>query len=102
MRDYKAESQTYFDQLAPRYDHHYYGRHGRRQYQRVVAATKGWKFSSVLDVGCGAGGLLALLKRPRLKLAGADIWGCPTSMDRFGLESQATPKRFFSYTIGDT
>jgi ubiquinone/menaquinone biosynthesis C-methylase UbiE len=73
MRDFKTDSRRYFDALAPRYDSHYYGRHGRQQYQRVVAAAKGWKFSSVLDVGCGAGGLLALLKRPRLKLAGADI-----------------------------
>jgi ubiquinone/menaquinone biosynthesis C-methylase UbiE len=73
MRDYKAESRGYFDELAPRYDRHYYGRHGRQQYRRVVAAAKGWKFASVLDVGCGAGGLLALLRRPSLRLAGADI-----------------------------
>ncbi len=73
MRDYKAESSKYFDKLAPRYDKHYYGRHGRQQYQRVVAAAKDWQFISVLDVGCGTGGLLAALKRPRVKLAGADI-----------------------------
>jgi ubiquinone/menaquinone biosynthesis C-methylase UbiE len=73
MRDYKGESQNYFDKLAPRYDSHYYGRHGRQQYRRVVAAAKACKFSSVLDVGCGTGGLLRELKRPRLKLAGVDI-----------------------------
>jgi ubiquinone/menaquinone biosynthesis C-methylase UbiE len=73
MRDYKADSRRYFDELAARYDRHYYGHHGRRQYQRVVRAAHGWSFSSVLDVGCGTGGLLALLKRPRMKLAGADI-----------------------------
>lgn len=73
MKDYKAESRTYFDKLAARYDRHYYGRHGRQQYRRVVAAAKGWKFASVLDVGCGTGGLLAALKRPRVRLAGADI-----------------------------
>jgi len=73
MRDFKADSREYFDKLAPHYDKHYYGRHGRQQYERVVAAAKGWKYSSVLDVGCGTGGLLAALKRPRAKLAGADI-----------------------------
>ncbi len=73
MKDYKAESRKYFDELASRYDQHYYGRHGRQQYQRVVEAAKGWKFTSVLDVGCGTGGLLAALRRPRAKLAGEDI-----------------------------
>jgi len=73
MKDHKAESRKYFDELAPRYDGHYYGRHGRQQYERVVAVAKNWKFSSILDVGCGTGALLALLKRPRVKLAGADI-----------------------------
>jgi ubiquinone/menaquinone biosynthesis C-methylase UbiE len=73
MRDYKADSRNYFDKLAPRYDRHYYGRHGRQQYQRVIAAVSAWKFSSVLDVGCGTGGLLSLMKRPGLKLAGVDL-----------------------------
>lgn len=73
MTDYKAASREYFDNLAPRYDAHYYGRHGRQQYQRVLEISERWKFSSVLDVGCGAGSLLDALKRPRMKLAGADI-----------------------------
>ncbi len=73
MRDSKADSRKYFDKPAPRYDQHSYGRHGREQYERVVEAARGWKFSSVLDVGCGTGSLLALLKRPRVRLAGADI-----------------------------
>ena len=74
MKDYKAESSRYFDALAPRYDQHYYGRHGREQYQRVVDASRGWAFGSVLDVGCGSGGLLALLNRPGVGLlAGVDI-----------------------------
>ncbi len=73
MRDPKLESKEYFDRLAPRYDRHIYGRHGREQYQRVVKATRGWKLSSVLDVGCGTGGLLALLKRPGARLSGVDI-----------------------------
>lgn len=73
IRDLKAESRNCFNKLAPRYDQHYYGRHGREQYQRVVAAAMGWKFASVLDVGCGTGGLLALLRGPRVQAAGADI-----------------------------
>ena len=73
MKDYKAESRMYFDELASRYESHYYGKHGRQQYKRVVGAARGWKFNSVLDIGCGTGALLALLKRPRVRLAGADI-----------------------------
>jgi ubiquinone/menaquinone biosynthesis C-methylase UbiE len=73
MRDHKADSRKYFDKLAPRYDAHYYGRHGRQQYERIVVAVKNWAFTSVLDVGCGTGRLLAQLKRPRARLAGADI-----------------------------
>jgi ubiquinone/menaquinone biosynthesis C-methylase UbiE len=73
VKDYTAASRNYFDKLAPRYDRHYYGSHGRQQYQRVVDAARAWKFTSVLDVGCGTGSLLASLKRPRLKLAGADL-----------------------------
>jgi ubiquinone/menaquinone biosynthesis C-methylase UbiE len=73
MKDYKADSRRYFDTLASRYERHYYGSHGRQQYSRVIAAAGAWRFTSVLDVGCGVGSLLALLRRPRLKLAGVDI-----------------------------
>ncbi len=73
MRDLKARSREFFNRLAPRYDRHYYGAHGRLQYQRVIEVAQTWKFASVLDVGCGTGGLLASLQRPRLKLAGADL-----------------------------
>ncbi len=72
-RHYKDASRSYFDKLALSYDRHYYGTHGRQQYQRVLEVTRGWTFASVLDVGCGTGGLLSALKRPRLKLAGADL-----------------------------
>lgn len=73
VRDHRAASRSYFDRLAPRYEHHYYGRHGRQQYQRVADIARVWKFSSVLDVGCGTGGLLASLHHPGLELAGADL-----------------------------
>jgi ubiquinone/menaquinone biosynthesis C-methylase UbiE len=73
MRDLKASSREFFNRLAPRYEQHYYGTHGRLQYQRVIEVVQAWKFASVLDVGCGTGGLLASLKRPRLKLAGVDL-----------------------------
>jgi ubiquinone/menaquinone biosynthesis C-methylase UbiE len=73
MKDHKSESRVFFDKLAPKYDRHYFGSHGRQQYQRVLAAARSWVFGSVLDVGCGAGSLLSLLKRPTLRLAGADL-----------------------------
>ena len=73
MKDFLAESRKYFDKLAPRYERHYYGRHGRRQYERVTAVARAWKPASVLDVGCGTGGLLESLRRPKVKIAGADL-----------------------------
>jgi ubiquinone/menaquinone biosynthesis C-methylase UbiE len=73
QHDRKLESRATFDKLAPRYDRHYYGSHGRHQYQRVMSAAAGWSFGSVLDVGCGTGSLLALLKRENVALAGVDL-----------------------------
>jgi hypothetical protein len=35
-------------------------------------------------------------------LAKLKEWGCPVSVDGLGLGGYATPKRFLSYTIGDT
>lgn len=73
QHDRKLESRKTFDKLAPNYDRHYYGSHGRHQYRRVLSAAAAWTFTSVLDVGCGTGNLLALLKRDNVGLAGADL-----------------------------
>ncbi len=75
MRDRKTESRVFFDELSPKYDHHFYGRHGRAQYRRVVAIVGAWSYSSVLDVGCGVGTMLKMLELPTVKLAGVDISG---------------------------
>ena len=73
MHDRKTESKETFDRLAPRYDRHFYGSHGRRQYQRVIAASSAWHFASVLDVGCGTGNLLSLFRGRNITLAGSDL-----------------------------
>lgn len=39
----------------------------------MVATAKAWGFKSVLDVGCGQGILLTMLRTPEVKVAGADI-----------------------------
>ena len=73
MKDFLAESRKYFDKLAPRYERHYTEGMGGGGIERVTAVARAWKPASVLDVGCGTGGLLESLRRPKVKIAGADL-----------------------------
>jgi ubiquinone/menaquinone biosynthesis C-methylase UbiE len=73
VRDYKADSKAFFDSVAPRYDRHPQGKQSQRLYQRVVSTAKAWGFKSALDVGCGQGSLLLMLRTAEAKAAGADI-----------------------------
>jgi ubiquinone/menaquinone biosynthesis C-methylase UbiE len=72
-RDYKHESLVHFNRIAGRYDSHRYGKQTRKVHQRVVQIIDTLRPSSILDVGCGNGGFLALMQSKAPNLAGADL-----------------------------
>jgi ubiquinone/menaquinone biosynthesis C-methylase UbiE len=59
--------------MANSYGNHLAGRHAAKLYPMVVKVVDELGPSSVLDVGCGNGNLLALLDNGNRKLAGADL-----------------------------
>ena len=72
-RDYKQESLAHFNKIAGRYDSHRYGRQTRKVHKEVVRIIDELRPASLLDVGCGNGSFLALMKREGRTLAGADL-----------------------------
>jgi ubiquinone/menaquinone biosynthesis C-methylase UbiE len=72
-QSYKQKSRDRFDSVASSYGNHLAGRHAAKLYPVVVKAVDELSPSSVLDVGCGNGNLLALLNNSSRKLAGADL-----------------------------
>jgi ubiquinone/menaquinone biosynthesis C-methylase UbiE len=73
IRDFKEESLRHFDRIAHRYDSHHYSLQTRRVHKVVRRIVDDLKPSSLLDVGCGNGGFLALIDTKNCKLAGADL-----------------------------
>lgn len=73
MSDRKTVSKEYYDQLAPQYDGHAHANYLQRLSPQIVAKAKSWGCDSVLDVGCGTGSLLTLLRDSEVKVAGVDI-----------------------------
>jgi ubiquinone/menaquinone biosynthesis C-methylase UbiE len=71
--DYKQESRRSFDAIARSYEHHGAGRQSRSLYPALVGLASSWRPESILDVGCGPGFLLEMLRKPGVRLAGADI-----------------------------
>lgn len=59
--------------MAASYGAHLAGKHAATLYERVVKAVDELHPSSLLDVGCGNGNLLALLGNGERSLAGADL-----------------------------
>ncbi len=72
-RDYKQESLAHFNNIAGRYDSHRYGRQTRKVHKEVVRIIDELRPTLLLDVGCGNGSFLALMKREGRTLAGADL-----------------------------
>lgn len=61
MNDSKLASQQAFNRQAPTYDQDRNGNHARQQYAPVLERIRAFRFSSMLDVGCGTGELLKQL-----------------------------------------
>jgi ubiquinone/menaquinone biosynthesis C-methylase UbiE len=59
--------------MADSYEEHLAGKHAATLYRRVASAVEELHPSSLLDVGCGDGNLLALLGNSEPSLAGADL-----------------------------
>jgi len=72
-RDYKQESLKHFNRIAGRYDSHRYGKQTRIVHQEVLRIVDELRPVSVLDVGCGNGSFLSLVRAENRTLAGADL-----------------------------
>ena len=72
-RDFKQESLKHFNRIAERYDSHRYGIQTRRVHKRVREIVDQLCPTSLLDVGCGNGGFLSLVRTDYRTLAGADL-----------------------------
>jgi ubiquinone/menaquinone biosynthesis C-methylase UbiE len=73
MSDRKMVSREYYDKLAPQYDKHSHSSYLSKLSPCILTRARDWGCQSVLDVGCGTGSLLALLKDSGINVAGADI-----------------------------
>jgi ubiquinone/menaquinone biosynthesis C-methylase UbiE len=72
-RDYKQESLKHFNRIAGRYDLHRYGKQTRIVHQEVLRIVDELRPVSVLDVGCGNGSFLSMVRAENRTLAGADL-----------------------------
>ncbi len=75
MMDYKELSRNAFDIQAKSYDIDKNGRHARNLYQSVIEELSCLSFQSILDVGCGTGEILKMMKTmdPERSLYGIDL-----------------------------
>ncbi len=72
-RNYKQESKAAFDKVAYQYDSDFTGKHANQLYQHVAELAKQFTPGTLLDIGCGTGNLLALLKQENIQLCGVDL-----------------------------
>jgi len=72
---YKTRSKKYFDKQAARYDKSWDGKYCHQMYATLMDKMSCFSFLSVLDVGCGSGTLLAMIKQeyPDIQAAGIDL-----------------------------
>lgn len=75
MTDYKKLSENAFNIQAKTYDTDKNGKHARNLYQDIIKALSSLQFSNVLDVGCGTGEVLSIIRKlyPTALLYGIDI-----------------------------
>lgn len=75
MTNYKKLSEKTFNMQAETYDTDKNGKHARNLYQHIIDELSTVRFSSVLDVGCGTGEVLYIIKNlyPTISLYGIDI-----------------------------
>ncbi len=73
MKNYKDDARNTFDKMAAKYENHYYGMLSRIIYNKVALKIEKFKNESILDLGCGKGFFLEVLKDHNSNLYGADI-----------------------------
>ena len=73
MKNYKEDAKKTFDKIATKYENHYYGRLSRIMYNKVALKIKEFKNDFILDLGCGKGFFLEIIKDHKSKFYGADI-----------------------------
>jgi ubiquinone/menaquinone biosynthesis C-methylase UbiE len=73
VKNYKDDARKTFDKMATKYENHYYGSQSRILYKKVKLKIEKFKNEFILDLGCGKGLFLEILKDYKSKLYGADI-----------------------------
>ncbi len=73
MKNYKEDSRKTFDEMAVEYENSYFGRMSGKLYDKVALKVEHFRHEFILDLGCGTGNLLEILKKYKSKLYGADI-----------------------------
>lgn len=71
----KNKSRKHFDRLAHKYDQSWDGKYCQQMYASILEKIRPFPFLSVLDIGCGWGSMLAIIKEeyPHIAAAGLDL-----------------------------
>ena len=74
-QNYKKKSRRHFNKQAAIYSQTWDGKYCRQMYDTVLVKISQFPFKSLLDVGCGSGTMLAMLKKeyPALEPFGIDL-----------------------------
>ena len=73
MKNYKEDSRKTFDEIAVEYENSCFGRMSGKLYDKVALKAEHFRHEFILDLGCGKGNLLEILKKYKSRLYGADI-----------------------------
>lgn len=75
MKDYKKLSESTFNIQAQTYDTDKNGKHARNLYGHIIDILSPLQFSEIIDVGCGTGEILSIIRKlyPTVSLYGIDI-----------------------------